>query len=290
MSKRDGDRLSCFPRVLTMAEAGSPFFAPLPVRSRGIPSRCRCPKACLSAVLCSRIRFEVSIGKHVVQHEYVSCRGRRWTRFLENWSRYWTDSRRRTAFDGAIDRSLCSATVTPSVSNLAHTGNPHEAAREVVASLFENHYQGLCSFVLRYVGDRDAAEEIVQELFLRVWERLEAGAPIEQINAPYLYGGARNLAINLAVRQQAEKRWRQAAIHQLPQTSLAADAQSNLDDLATLIQRALDRLPQRSRLVFTLSRDRHMTYPEIARVLGVSVKGVEFHMGRALKALREAIE
>jgi RNA polymerase sigma-70 factor (ECF subfamily) len=180
--------------------------------------------------------------------------------------------------------------VTPSDSNLAHTGNPHETTREIVASLFDTHYQGLCSFVLRYAGDRDAAEEIVQELFLRVWERLESGAPLEQINAPYLYAGARNLAINLAVRRQAENRWRQQAVHQLPHTSLAADAQSNLDELTTIVQRALDRLPQRSRLVFSLSRDQHMTYPEIARVLGVSVKGVEFHMGRALKALREAIE
>lgn len=161
--------------------------------------------------------------------------------------------------------------------------------RAAIDALFREHYQGLCCFVLRYVGARDLAEEIVQELFLRIWEKQEAGGSPEQLAQPYLYGAARNLAINLLQHERVEKRYAARAILESSPRAVAADANLERDELANTIQSALERLPQRCRLVFTLSRDRHMTYPEIAQALGVTVKAVEFHMGRALKYLRDAI-
>jgi RNA polymerase sigma-70 factor (ECF subfamily) len=60
-------------------------------------------------------------------------------------------------------------------------------------------------------------------------------------------------------------------------------------DLATALARGIDQLPERCRLIFTMSREQDLSYAEIARILGISVKTVETQMGRALKALRSRL-
>ncbi|HJU73447.1 MAG TPA: sigma-70 family RNA polymerase sigma factor, partial [Gemmatimonadaceae bacterium] len=61
-------------------------------------------------------------------------------------------------------------------------------------------------------------------------------------------------------------------------------------ELAAAVRAAVDRLPPRCREVFMLSRDSGLTYGEIAKALGISIKTVETQMGRALKALRESLK
>ncbi len=56
-----------------------------------------------------------------------------------------------------------------------------------------------------------------------------------------------------------------------------------------MVERAVAVMPERRRLAFTLRTRHHLTYPEIARVMGISVKGVELHLTLALKAVREAL-
>ena len=73
-----------------------------------------------------------------------------------------------------------------------------------------------------------------------------------------------------------------------PMSRHAADAASEVElaDLRRAVARAIDALPERCRLIFTMSREQDLSYAEIARILDISVKTVETQMGRALKALR----
>lgn len=67
------------------------------------------------------------------------------------------------------------------------------------------------------------------------------------------------------------------------------ESTTDATDIAVAIERAIDALPERCRQVFRMHREQQLSYSEIARLLGLSVKTVDNHMGRALKMLRERL-
>lgn len=174
--------------------------------------------------------------------------------------------------------------------------NPHEpfsgdadAGRSNVAefeALFRTHHAGLCDFVYAYVRSHEVARELVQDLFLRLWER--ADAVPSPITAAYLYTAARNRAIRHIRRERVAARWVERQVHDPAPvaSSPSADAAVQERELREAIDRIVAGLPERCRLVFTLSRHQHLSNAEIAATLGISVKTVEQQMWRALKVLR----
>ena len=157
----------------------------------------------------------------------------------------------------------------------------HEAFR----AMFEALYPSLCSVVARRVGSRAIAEELVQDVFLRVWERREALDPEQSITG-YLYRAARNQASNHLKHRGIADRSRHAIVLSLRPPETATDEQTRFNEIASVAQEAIDELPTRCREIFLLSRHGDLSYAEIARLLGLSVKTVEIQMGRALKTLR----
>lgn len=163
-----------------------------------------------------------------------------------------------------------------------HAGD--EAAFE---ALFRALAPGLCALVTRYVGSRQAAEELVQELFFDLWRRREQLAPDRSI-AAYLHAAARNRALNWLRKERRITPWSAAAAQRDLEPDPSSPNESELLDMLEL-QDAIAGLPARCRLIFTLSRQQDMSYGEIASSLGLSIKTVETQMGRALKALRERL-
>ena len=158
-----------------------------------------------------------------------------------------------------------------------------ERALEVV---FRTHYAGMASFVQRFVRSPDLAEELVQDVFLKLWTKREQLAEIETLRT-YLFRAARNTALNYLRRVKLERRWQEEQGTETdPPTTFAADDDTVEQEVATAVKQAIDRLPPRCREIFLISRDGGLTYAEIARSLDISVKTVETQMGRALKSLR----
>ncbi len=154
--------------------------------------------------------------------------------------------------------------------------------------LFLTYHPGLCAFAYRYLGAPDLAEEIVQEVVLFIWERRETWDVRSSVKS-YLYTAVRNAALSY-LRHERVVRHRQTEARALFETSSAgADFEAAAADAAAAVRRAIERLPERCRLVFTLHREQGLTYAEVAQVLGISPKTVEVQMGRALKSLRSAL-
>lgn len=161
-----------------------------------------------------------------------------------------------------------------------------ERALEIV---FRAHFAGMASFVQRFVRGSDVAEELVQDIFLKIWAKRDQLAEIESLRT-YLFRAARNQALNYLRRERLERRWQQEhADDEEPEAFAAADDTASEAELSVAVQAAIARLPPRCREVFLLSRDGGLTYAEIAVTLGISVKTVETQMGRALKSLRGAL-
>lgn len=156
-------------------------------------------------------------------------------------------------------------------------------------TIFRRHHADLCNCLYRYLGSAEEAEDIVQDLFLTVWDDLEAWqARGEQIR-PALFVAARNRALDLLKHRRVRSRQREEVRLAMAREVQAADEELLASELKAQVDDAMAALPERCRLIFTLSREGGRTYAEIAESLGLSVKTVETQMSRALRALRARV-
>lgn len=154
----------------------------------------------------------------------------------------------------------------------------------VFEKVFKEHFKGLHSYAFTIIKDDADAEEIVQNVFFKLWERREQMAELQSVNA-YLYRAVYNESLNYLKHQKVKMAYQSHTVHSNQHASNPADSAS-LKELETKIQTAMNDLPEQCRTVFQLSRFEELKYREIADRLGISVKTVENQMGKALKVLR----
>jgi RNA polymerase sigma-70 factor, ECF subfamily len=156
-------------------------------------------------------------------------------------------------------------------------------------AVFRAHYQAMCAVVRRIVFAPDIAEELVQDVFLRLWAKRETLSEIDSLRT-YLYRAARNTALNHLRRRKLENAFEEKETAKgEPAASEATDDSATADELAGAVREAIGRLPDRCREIFLMSRDGGLTYGQIASELGISIKTVETQMGRALRSLRMSL-
>jgi len=152
-------------------------------------------------------------------------------------------------------------------------------------AVFRAHYPELCEFVTGYVRSTDIAHELVQDLFLRIWE-LQGTPNAPPLTKAYLYSAARNRAIKHLRHERVVVRWEERASREAKPSEASAADEVHCRELAEAAGQAIESLPERCRMVYTLSRQQNLSYAEIAQVLGISESTVETQMWRALKHLR----
>jgi RNA polymerase sigma-70 factor (ECF subfamily) len=174
--------------------------------------------------------------------------------------------------------------VTP--LNAAADGRSAHGSRDDARfdALVRAHYAGLCEFAYRTVGSRDAAEDVVQDVLIGIWERADRFDYRDPL--PYLYQAVRNRAVSHLRRARVRDHWRARAAAEGTAGAAAPSAGDGGAELAAAVVAAVEALPARRRTIFRMSRDQGLSYPAIAAALGISVKTVETQMGRALRALR----
>lgn len=150
--------------------------------------------------------------------------------------------------------------------------------------LFRQYYRPLCGYAAGLLSDRDAAEEVVQQLFCRLWEKRESFQLTGSLRS-YLFRAVHNAVMNEIKHEKVKQAHLQHQQHEQPQQEQPATA-LRVKELEERIQAAIRQLPEQCRLVFRLSRFEGLSYREIAEVLGISVKTVENQMGKALKTMR----
>jgi len=147
--------------------------------------------------------------------------------------------------------------------------------------VFRTHFRELHRYAFKILGDADTAEETVQQVFLRLWEK-DWQRGIHTSVRSYLYRAVYNESVNLIKREQLKMRYE---IDQQHRGDYAYAQQSDAE-LRKQLHMALSQLPEKSRMVFEMSRFQELKYQEIAEMLTLSLKTVEGHMTKALKHLR----
>lgn len=135
------------------------------------------------------------------------------------------------------------------------------------------------------VRERAIAEELVQDVFVELWDRRATLQFSESFRA-YLLRAARNRALNHIRHAHVEARAEPWIESPSPPSPGAFDDMMERE-IDRAVASAIDRLPDRCRQIFRMSRLDGLKYREIADILDISVKGVEAQMGKALKLLRE---
>ncbi|OUJ72338.1 RNA polymerase sigma-70 factor [Hymenobacter crusticola] len=149
--------------------------------------------------------------------------------------------------------------------------------------LFHQFAPGLCRFATSHLKSAADAEEVVQDCFLKLWEKRHELTD-DVVFKTYLYTSAYHAILKQLRRQQY---WVFEDCHEeilIEENFLSSQAEFH--ELEQLYQAALAQLPPRRREIFTLSRQRGLSYANIAQELNISVKSVETQMTHALKFLR----
>ena len=146
--------------------------------------------------------------------------------------------------------------------------------------LYERYCEPLFHYLWSRTGCTNTAEEIVQEVFVRVWKKRQL-LNSEKTLKPYLYRIATNLVIDHHRKQKVRVRFAK------DEEERSAYLESENIDLKTQIQITLEKLPEKNRTVFILHHLKKYTYEEIASICHVSKKTVEKRMKKAIHLLRE---
>ncbi|WP_163712596.1 RNA polymerase sigma-70 factor [Mangrovibacterium lignilyticum] len=158
-------------------------------------------------------------------------------------------------------------------------------------SIFREYFVRLCCFADRYTNNIEESKEIVQEVFLKVWDKRDV-LPMDDDLKFYLFRSVKNASLNLLQHKRVVDDF-QSVLYLL----YTADGSENqvfqsleVIELKEKIDAAVASLPTECRRIFLLSRDMGLKYAEIAQELSVSVKTVETQMSRALSRLRRLLK
>lgn len=138
----------------------------------------------------------------------------------------------------------------------------------------------------KHVKDTQVAEEIVQDVFLKIWESPENLEKILSLKS-YLYRSVINASINYVNRQKSiDEHHKKIALDFTDEYLIELDEEN---ELIILLHLEIEKLPAQCKKIFKLNRFEHLKYKQIASILGISERTVENHIANALRILRKAL-
>ena len=152
-----------------------------------------------------------------------------------------------------------------------------------IDDLFRLNYRPLCLYALHYLQDTDLAEDMVQECFTTLWEKIKQGFPITNRRA-YLYMAVRNRCLDHLRRKGVQTESLK------PHDTYGIIEEDDAEQRSAIEARlwtAIDSLPEKCRHIFLMSKRDGLKYEEIAEELGLSVNTVRNQISKALNTLKD---
>ncbi|WP_423128759.1 RNA polymerase sigma-70 factor [Gaoshiqia sp. Z1-71] len=162
--------------------------------------------------------------------------------------------------------------------------------------LFRTYYKRLCAYAVSFVSQNDLAEDIVTDVFLKLWERRETLDISESVSS-YLFRSVKNACINYLNREKSRKHtiseneisWLNLKIN-YPVSDKYPLSELIGRELEEKIREEIEKLPEQCREIFYLSRFEELSHKQIAEKLGISENTVKVQIYRALTKLRSGLK
>ncbi len=158
-------------------------------------------------------------------------------------------------------------------------------SNKAIDLLFRAYYGELCRAVYRIVPNKNVAEDLTQEVFYELWKKKD-NLIIKSTVKGYLKRSAINKSLNYVRDQKMKFDDADEGEIELKDSKHSPQQKLEAADLQKVIDKAIDSLPEKCRVIFVLSRFEALSYQEIANSLGISIKTVENQISKALKILR----
>ena len=157
----------------------------------------------------------------------------------------------------------------------------HDAFR----CLFMNYFPKVKYFISHLTKSEIIAEELAQDIFMRIWESREQLGAVESFNS-YVYRMAKNMALNYLRRKYVEESYLE---EYEGETELTIEGELYAREIKLLEQLTVSRMPRKRKAIYEMSRREGLTNDEIATRMGISKKTVENHLNLALKEIRKTL-
>jgi len=154
-------------------------------------------------------------------------------------------------------------------------------------ALFRNYFPKLKNFLDGFLHNENEAEDLAQDIFVKLWQNHSLFIHIENLNA-YLYTAAKNMLYNYIERSQKTKFLSIASVIELPTIDKLEELLA-AKDLESLIDCAVEKMPPQRKTIFNLSRKEGLSNKKIALHLHISKRTVETHISAALSDIRKAL-
>lgn len=151
--------------------------------------------------------------------------------------------------------------------------------------LYERHHLSVLNIAYRLLGNRDAAEDIAQEVFVKLYASPRSYRPTAKFTT-WLYRITYNACIDEMRRSKNTARLSEEGGKSTSDTGISPESASELNELALAVQSAITSLPEKQRAAVVLQRYENLSYQEIAAVLKTSVSSVESLLFRARESLK----
>ncbi len=163
-----------------------------------------------------------------------------------------------------------------------------ESDSTAFVQLYHQYHHPLYIFILRFVKIPGTAEDILQDVFLKIWEIRDRINPELSFNA-YLYRISRNAVFKLLKKAANDSIMQAEILQQLGENAEAPHILLQWKQYHNILQQAISHLPPQRQNVFRLCREEGKTYDEAASQLGISKNTVKEHMVSAMKSIKEYI-
>lgn len=159
-------------------------------------------------------------------------------------------------------------------------------SEEYFSDFFSRNYSTACLIALKYVKDYNLAEDLVQDVFILLWEK-KGNIQVHTNLSNYLFTAVKNHSINLIQRNKNITTSLSELFVDLPEEE--ASNSFSQEELAVKVYKAIQELPQACQAVFRLAYEQDYSYQEIADILQISKNTVKTQMGIAYKQLRQKL-
>ncbi len=160
-----------------------------------------------------------------------------------------------------------------------------KSKKEKFSQLFDKHYKRLFKYAFKVLSEKEMSEELVQETFIKLWDTFENIKGDDRSIESYLIKTLKNKIIDHHRKKQTKKK--HLNLYKL--NTVFITAMDNQWELQKEIESIYASLPQKTAEIFKLSRNKGLTYPEIASVKNISIKTVESHISKALTVFRKKL-
>lgn len=157
--------------------------------------------------------------------------------------------------------------------------------------IYSSFYKRLYQFAFAIVKTKEAAEEIVEDVFVKIWQQRTNLGSIQNLKV-YLYTATKNTALNY-LSKIARKNITEPFDHisiELEQASVSPEQIMITEEMFKKIRQAVEALPPRCKMIFKLIREDGLKYKEVSEILNISVNTIDAQMAIAVKRIAAALE